>query len=74
LTHLFSGQLFFHDHALFKEVSDMLGLSIGMIPDALQGKINRSGFVQDNGARQIAGIQDCLFEEKENPLWRSYEN
>jgi hypothetical protein len=60
---LFSGQLFFHDRESFKEVCHMLGLWLGEIPDALQGKIDISGFVQDEDARQSLGIHNCLFRK-----------
>src|ERR1700683_3946703 len=58
---LFSGQLFFRDRKSFEEVCDMLGLCLGEIPGALQGKIDAGGFVQDQGARQIVGMRS-LFE------------
>jgi hypothetical protein len=63
---LFSGQLFFSDRESFEDVCDMLGLRLGKIPDILRGKIDGSGFVKDEGARQIAGIRDNLFEN--NPM------
>jgi hypothetical protein len=63
---LFSGQLFFRDRASFDYVCDMLGLRLGKIPDTLRGKIDTGGFVQDEDARQIAGIRNCLFEK--NPV------
>lgn len=63
---LFSGQLFFNDRASFEEVCDMLGIYLGKIPDALRGKIDAGGFVQDEGAREIVGIHNSLF--KTNPV------
>jgi len=39
----------------------MLGLWLGEIPDALRGKIDVGGFVQDKDARQIVGMTS-LFE------------
>jgi hypothetical protein len=63
---LFSGQLFFRDQASFEDVCDMLGLCLGKIPDTLRGKIDTGGFVQDEDARQIAGIRNSLFEK--NPV------
>jgi hypothetical protein len=65
VLNLFSGQLFFCDRTSFEEVCNMLGLYLGEIPDALQGKIDAGGFVQDKGARQIVGMKS-LFEK--NPM------
>lgn len=60
---LFSGQLFFCDRTSFEEVCHMLGLWLGEIPDALQGKIDVSGFAQDEDVRQSLGIHNCLFRK-----------
>ena len=62
---LFSGQLFFCDRTSFEEVCDMLGLYLDEIPDALRGKIDASGFVQDEVARQIVGMKSLF---KGNPM------
>jgi hypothetical protein len=63
---LFSGQLFFSDRKSLEEVCHMLGLCLGEIPDALQGKIDVGGFAQDEGVRRILDIRNCLF--RANPL------
>jgi len=63
---LFSGQLFFRNRESFEDVCDMLGLCLGKIPNSLRGKIDTAGFVQDEDARKIAGIRNCLFEK--NPV------
>ena len=60
---LFSGQLFFRDRESFKEVCHMLGLWLGEIPDALKGKIDVSGFAQDEDVRHSLGIHNCLFRK-----------
>ena len=67
---LFAGQLFFRDKASFKEVCQMLGLHLGEIPDEVRGMVDSSGFVQDETARRILGLQTCLFRENGVPFLR----
>jgi len=63
---LFAGQLFFRDRASFEEVCEMLGIWLRELPDELRGKTDAGGFVQDEDARKIVGIRNCLFSK--NPM------
>ncbi|KAJ7221929.1 hypothetical protein C8J57DRAFT_1593667, partial [Mycena rebaudengoi] len=63
---LFAGQLFFADQREMKEVCALLGLHLQAVPEALQGRVDRTGFVSDSVARAMLGLDACSFSS--NPL------
>ncbi|KAJ7708800.1 hypothetical protein B0H17DRAFT_1124601 [Mycena rosella] len=69
---LFAGQLFCADKRSVKEVCGILSLHLQALNDRedLQGKMDRSGFVQDRGARAELGIDACAFTSTPLPFFR----
>ncbi|KAJ7221940.1 hypothetical protein C8J57DRAFT_1593700 [Mycena rebaudengoi] len=63
---LFAGQLFFADRRAMKEVCALLGLHLQAVPEALQGRVELTGFVSDSAARTMLGLDACSFSS--NPL------
>ncbi|KAJ7497967.1 hypothetical protein B0H11DRAFT_1715437 [Mycena galericulata] len=69
---LFAGQLFCKDKASMKEVCAILGLHLQSVNDVegLQGKVDPTGFVRDEIAREALGIGACSFASTPLPFFR----
>ncbi|KAJ7132331.1 hypothetical protein C8R44DRAFT_611840 [Mycena epipterygia] len=69
---LFAGQLFCANKSSVKQVCGILGLHLHSMNnlEELQGKVDSTGFVQDEGARTALGIDACSFKSTPLPFFR----
>ncbi|KAJ7272729.1 hypothetical protein B0H12DRAFT_592863 [Mycena haematopus] len=69
---LFAGQLFCADKYSMKKICSILGLQLQSVSDkeGLQGMVDSTGFVQNEGARTVLGLDDCSFVSSPLPFFR----
>ncbi|KAJ7319268.1 hypothetical protein DFH08DRAFT_1034951 [Mycena albidolilacea] len=69
---LFAGQLFCADKRSMKEVCAILGLCLQSVSGmkGLEGKVDSTGFVRDEEAREELGLSACSFVSSPLPFFR----
>ncbi|KAJ7272609.1 hypothetical protein B0H12DRAFT_1007977 [Mycena haematopus] len=69
---LFAGQLFCADKYSMKQVCSILGLQLQSVSDkdGLRGMVDSTGFVQNEWARAVLGLDECSFISSPLPFFR----